>query len=220
VRPRSAIEVGRPDDEVIRIARESCAAVADRPAALAEAFYAHLFDMVPEVRGMFPADMSMQHERMSRTLVDAVRGADDPAAVERLLQRMGGAHARNHAVIPEHYPHVGRALVRAVRELSPRWSPVVASAWVQVYEWMAAHMILGAENSAAHTAQHRTVMGYHHPAVQPPGPPPALPPSPVHTPAAQPPVDYIEGFRGGYGGAYGDGLPPESLRERALSPRF
>jgi hemoglobin-like flavoprotein len=148
--------VGRPDAETIQIARDSCAAVADRPAALAESFYHHLFEMVPEVRGMFPADMSMQHERMSRTLVDAVRGADDPVAVERLLQRMGAAHGRNHAVVPEHYPHVGRALVRAVRDLSPRWSPSVASAWVQVYEWMAAHMILGAENSAAHT-EARTV---------------------------------------------------------------
>lgn len=151
MRPRSAAEVGRPDADTIQIARDSCAAVADRPAALAESFYAHLFDMVPEVRGMFPADMSMQNERMSRALVEAVRGADDPAAVERLLQRMGAAHSRNHSVIPEHYPHVGRALVRAVRDLSPRWSPHVASAWVQVYEWMAAHMVIGAENSTAHT---------------------------------------------------------------------
>jgi hemoglobin-like flavoprotein len=223
VRPRSAIEVGRPDAATIQIARESCAAVADRPVALAESFYWHLFDMVPEVRAMFPADMSMQHERMSRTLVDAVKGADDPAAVERLLQRMGGAHARNHAVIPEHYPHVGRALVRAVRELSPRWSPVVASAWVQVYEWMAAHMILGAENSTAHTAQHRPPPAYHHPPAHQPAHQPAS--GPGHQPAlptaqapAQPRIEYADGFRGSYGGAYGEGLPPDSLRERALSP--
>lgn len=153
MRPRSAAEVGRPDAETIQIARESCAAVADRPAALAESFYAHLFELAPQVRTMFPEDMSVQHERMSRTLTDAVRAADDPAAVERLLQRMGAAHGRNHAVVAEHYPYVGRALVRAVRDLSPGWSTAVGSAWVQVYEWMAAHMVLGAENSAAHTEQ-------------------------------------------------------------------
>jgi hemoglobin-like flavoprotein len=141
--------VGRPDAETIRIARESCAAVADRPAAIAETFYVHLFELAPAVRDMFPADMSIQNERMSRTLLDAVRNADDPEKVERLLQRMGAAHARNHAVIAEHYPYVGRALVRAVRELSPRWSAVVGSAWVQVYEWMAAHMVLGADVEAA-----------------------------------------------------------------------
>jgi hemoglobin-like flavoprotein len=123
--------------------------VADRPAAIAEIFYEHLFELAPSVRSMFPADMSIQHERMSRTLIDAVRNADDPVKVERLLQRMGAAHARNHAVIAEHYPYVGRALVRAVRDLSPRWSASVGSAWVQVYEWMAAHMILGADIEAA-----------------------------------------------------------------------
>jgi len=123
-----------------------------------------------------------------------VRCADDPVAVERLLQRMGAAHGRNHAVAPEHYPYVGRALVRAVRDLSPRWSSSVGAAWVQVYEWMAAHMILGAENSAAHTEN--TVA------------------NPIFRPG-----EPAEGFRGGYGGAYGDGLPPATLRQRALSPR-
>src|SRR5215211_2899509 len=132
VRPRSVVEVGRPDAATIEIARQSCAAVADRPVTLAETFYSHLFDLAPEVRGMFPADMSTQHDRMSRTLVDAVRDADDPAAVERLLHRMGAAHARNHAVAPEHYPYVGRALVRAVRDLSPQWSSSVGAAWVQI----------------------------------------------------------------------------------------
>jgi hypothetical protein len=47
---------------------------------------------------------------------------------------------------------VGRALVRAVRELSPKWSTAVGSAWVQVYEWMAAHMILGAAHGGSLSA--------------------------------------------------------------------
>lgn len=183
------VEVGRPYAATIEIARQSCAAVADRPVVLAETFYSHLFDLAPEVRGMFPADMSMQHERMSRTLVDAVRDADDPAAVERLLHRMGAAHARNHAVAPEHYPYVGRALVRAVRDLSPQWSSSVGAAWVQVYEWMVAHMILGAESATARTEET----------------------------AAHPMIVPAEGFRGEYGGAYGYDLPLATLRERALS---
>jgi hemoglobin-like flavoprotein len=186
------MEVGRPDAQTIEIARESCAAVADRPAQLAECFYEHLFELAPQVRAMFPADMSIQHERMSRTLVDAVRAADDPAAVERLLQRMGAAHGRNHSVVAEHYPYVGRALVRAVRDLSPGWSTAVGSAWVQVYEWMAAHMVLGAENSAAHTEPRVT-----------PGDPKAVPALPRPT-----------------GSFHGETLSDVSAqRFRALSPR-
>lgn len=148
LRPRSAAEVGRPDAQTIEMVRASCAAVIDEPAVIAECFYMHLFDLAPEVRGMFAKDMSVQNERMSRALMDAVRGADNPAWVEYLLQRMGARHARHHGAVPEHYPYVGRALVRAVRDLSPQWEPALGSAWVQVYEWMAAHMVLGAERGA------------------------------------------------------------------------
>jgi hemoglobin-like flavoprotein len=144
MRPRSAEEVGRPDQATIEKVRESCAAVIDRPAQIAEAFYRHLFELAPAVRDMFPADMSLQHERMSRALLEAVRAADNPELVEDLLRKMGARH-RAYGAIAEHYPHVGRALVRAVRDLSPTWSPSVGSAWVQVYEWMAAHMLVGAE---------------------------------------------------------------------------
>lgn len=125
--------------------RASCAAVADRPALLAEHFYDHLFELAPQVREMFPEDMTLQNERMSGALMKAVKGAHNPARVEAMLRHMGAAHSRHHSVAPEHYPYVGRALVRAVRDLSPEWAPALGSAWVQVYEWMAAHMVLGAE---------------------------------------------------------------------------
>jgi hemoglobin-like flavoprotein len=125
--------------------RRSCAGVADRPVQLAESFYEHLFELAPAVRGMFAHDMSLQNERMSRMLMDVVLGADNPDRIERILQRMGAEHGRHLDVVPEHYPFVGRAIVRAVRDLSPEWSPALGSAWVLVYEWMAAHMVLGAE---------------------------------------------------------------------------
>jgi hemoglobin-like flavoprotein len=137
--------VGRPDQETIEMVRASCAGVIDRPALLAEHFYEHLFELAPQVRDMFPEDMALQNERMSGALLKAVQGAHNPARVEFMLRHMGAGHGRHHNVAPEHYPYVGRALVRAVRDLSPQWAPALGSAWVQVYEWMAAHMVLGAE---------------------------------------------------------------------------
>jgi len=155
VRPRTTAEVGRPDAATVELARESCAAVADRPAALAESFYQHLFELAPAVRPMFPANMSLQHERMSRALTEVVSRANEPDAVEPLLQRMGAAHARSYGAAAEHYPYVGRALARAVRDLSPRWSPTMGAAWIQVYEWIAAHMVLGADLDLMHRGAHR-----------------------------------------------------------------
>jgi hemoglobin-like flavoprotein len=129
--------------------RQSCVGVADQPVLLAESFYRHLFELAPAVRGMFPADMSVQNGRMSQALLAVVRGADDPARMEAFMQQMGARHAHYYGAAAEHYPYVGRALVRAVRELSPRWSTAVGSAWVQVYEWMAAHMLLGAAHGGS-----------------------------------------------------------------------
>jgi hemoglobin-like flavoprotein len=184
------LEAGRPDAATIAKVRQSCAAVADRPVQLAESFYEHLFELAPSVRGMFAEDMTLQHERMCRILLEAVTLADqNPEAVELLLHQMGAQHARHFDVVPEHYPYVGRALVRAVRALSPRWSSEVGSAWVQVYEWLAAHMVLGAEGGAALRVQKQPAAEAPAPAQAPaqarrPSPRPR--PAPEATPQAPP----------------------------------
>src|SRR5262249_29588823 len=117
----------------------------DRPVALAEAFYAHLFDLAPGVRRMFPRDMTAQNERLCRALLDAIRALVEPerhaAGMERHLARLGAQHAQLYGVEPEHYPYVGHALVRAVRDLSGDRSVAVSSAWVWVYQWMSDHML-------------------------------------------------------------------------------
>jgi hypothetical protein len=120
---------------------------------------------------MFADDMSLQHERMCRILLQAVTMADqDPVAVEIMLQKMGAQHARHFDVIPEHYPFVGRALVRAVRALSMSWSTEIGSAWVQVYEWLAAHMVLGARTGGDLVSAARPT-ALRNAAVPPPTPP-------------------------------------------------
>lgn len=162
MRPRPTDEVGRPDPETIALVRESCGAITDRPELISERFYFHLFELAPSVRPMFAADLTPQHERMTRALLDAVREADDPDTVERRLQQMGARHGLYHGAAAEHYPFVGRALVRAVRDVAPAWSPMTGSAWVQVYEWMAAHMVLGAERGAELVAENPALLTGRH----------------------------------------------------------
>jgi hemoglobin-like flavoprotein len=135
----------RPNAEAMAIVRRTAAAVADRPAALAERFYYHLFELAPAVRGMFPQDMTAQNERLSRALFDAVIALVDPdrhaARMEDNLHRLGAHHARRYGVQPEHYPYVGHALVRAVNDVSGDSSASTSSAWIWVYEWISVHMI-------------------------------------------------------------------------------
>jgi hemoglobin-like flavoprotein len=127
------------------IVQRTAASVADRPVALAECFYHHLFELAPGVRGMFPQDMTAQNEKLSRALFEAVRALVDPdrhaARMEVNLHKLGADHARRHGVKPEHYPYVGHALVRAVSDVSGDWSASTSSAWLWVYEWVSTHMI-------------------------------------------------------------------------------
>jgi hemoglobin-like flavoprotein len=135
----------RPSIEAMQIVQRTASAVADRPVALAEAFYQHLFLLAPGVREMFPADMTAQNEKLCRALLDGIRALTHPERyahdMERMLGRLGAQHVRYYGVQPEHYPYVGHALVRAVRDLTGDWTVSTSSAWIWVYDWMSAHML-------------------------------------------------------------------------------
>lgn len=140
--------VPRPSAEVIGAVRASCRAVAHRPVALAEAFYGHLFEMAPQLRAMFAPDLTGQMQRMSDTLLGAVAQleAADTVELEAALRRLGAVHGAQYGVDPEHYRYVGHALTRAVRDVSgPSYSGYLSSSWIAVTQWVAAHMVAGAE---------------------------------------------------------------------------
>ncbi|MCW2719404.1 globin domain-containing protein [Pseudonocardia sp.] len=146
--PAARQDVRRPAPEVIAAVRASCASVADRPVRLAETFYAHLFEMAPHTRGMFPADMSDQMQKMTGTLLAAISHLESPdtAALEALLRKLGADHRTKYGVESEHYLYIGHALTRAVRDVSgPAFSGGLSSSWIAVYQWVAAHMMAGAD---------------------------------------------------------------------------
>lgn len=144
---RRVSEVPLPDREIIELVRLSCVDVPEGSARLARSFYDNLFEMVPSVRGMFAADIKPQQQRMADALLSVVRHLDDPDEVAHHLRGLGRQHHRELGVQPEHYPYVGRALVRAVSEVSPTWTSSMSSAWVLVYQWVTAQMLAGAEGA-------------------------------------------------------------------------
>ncbi|MFE3457522.1 globin domain-containing protein [Nocardiopsis aegyptia] len=146
--PRRITEVPLPDESVIEAVRASCARLPAGSTRLAERFYENLFAMAPDVRAMFPDDLRPQHKRMATALLEVVQHLDSPDDVAGYLQDLGAQHHRELQVKPEHYPFVGRSLVRAVSEISPTWTSSMSSAWVLVYEWITANMLAGAERAA------------------------------------------------------------------------
>lgn len=144
----------RPSPAVITAVRGSLQAVASRPVALAESFYAELFAMEPALRGMFPADMTGQMLKMTDTLVGAISALDTPdlGELEAALRTLGADHRTRFGVENGHYAYIGHALTRAVRDVAgPAYSGSLSSAWIALYQWVAAHMTAGAD--AADKAQ-------------------------------------------------------------------
>ncbi|WDZ91459.1 globin domain-containing protein [Nocardiopsis sp. HUAS JQ3] len=190
--PRSIEEVPLPAPAVIEAVRQSCSALPPGSTRLADRFYQNLFEMAPAVRDMFPANMQTQKERMAFALLEVVRYLDEPEEVAGYLRRLGAQHKRDMDIKPEHYPFVGRALVRAVSEVSPTWSSSMSSAWIVVYEWITANMLAGAREAEGGSGGSRTAgnggsgtAGHGRTAASPPGERPAPPASPRSDPSAE-----------------------------------
>ncbi len=147
--PRRLHQLPPFDPETVKIVRASCAQLPSDQTELAREFYFQLFEMVPQARAMFPEDMTEQNERLLGAILSAVRHLDRPEFVEAHLRRWGAEHRHSHHVTNDLYIYVAHALVRALKRILGYLETRVASAWVAVYEWMAAVMIDGADASEA-----------------------------------------------------------------------
>lgn len=135
------------DPATVALVRASCRALPADATVLTREFYGCLFEMVPELRAMFPQDLSVQSDRLLRALLAAVDALDDPARLAPQLRAWGARHAQVYGVTDGMYAYVGHALVRALRKVIGDADTSVGSAWIAVYQWLATTMIAGARDS-------------------------------------------------------------------------
>lgn len=144
--PRRLHELPSFDARTIEAVRRSCAGLPE-PIELTREFYRDLFKRVPAARALFPDDMTAQQERLLSGILAAVRAMDQPHLVEDSLRRWGVVHRRLHGITNDLYPQVGHSLLHALKLLYPSMESSLGSAWIAVYEWMAAVMIDGADQA-------------------------------------------------------------------------
>src|SRR5258708_3810394 len=125
----------------VKLVQGSFAKVAPISETAAELFYGRLFEIAPQVRAMFPDDMSEQRKKLMATLAIVVNGLNNldtilPAASALAKRHVGyGAEAG-------HYPVVGAALLWTLEKgLGDAWTPPVAAAWTQAYTTLSGFMI-------------------------------------------------------------------------------
>lgn len=114
------------------------ASIADRAAVM---FYDRLFEIAPQVKTMFPADMAEQRQKLMATLGVVVNGLSNLESVLPAATALAKRHVA-YGAKPEHYPVVGSALLWTLeRGLGDAWTKEVADAWTAAYGTLSGYMI-------------------------------------------------------------------------------
>ncbi|XWN30551.1 MAG: globin family protein [Devosia sp.] len=124
----------------------------------ADLFYERLFEIDPNVKALFTkTDLSQQKRTLLQALAATIARLNDPDAVARQLQDLGGRHA-TYGVEAHHYALVGEALLWTLEKgLDDRWSPEIQQAWTAAYAMIAQQMLEGAGAVPSNTGR-----GQHH----------------------------------------------------------
>ena len=132
----------------IKLVQESFAKVAPISEQAAVIFYDRLFELAPQVRAMFPNDMTEQRKKLMATLAVVVNGFTNLEAVLPAASALAKRHVA-YGARPAHYPVVGGALLWMLEKgLGEAWTPDVAAAWTAAYGVLSSYMISEAYGSA------------------------------------------------------------------------
>jgi hemoglobin-like flavoprotein len=115
----------------------------------ADLFYDRLFHIAPEVRPMFPADLSEQKRKLIQMLAVAVGGLSKLEEIVPAVEDLGRRHV-GYGVVPAHYGSVGAALLWTLKQgLGADFTPEVEAAWAETFGLLSGAMIAAGETVAA-----------------------------------------------------------------------
>ena len=125
----------------IKLVQESFAKVAPISDQAAVMLYNRLFEVAPQVKAMFPADMTEQRKKLMATLAVVVNGLGNLESILPAASALATRHV-SYGAKPEHYPVVGNALLWTLEKgLGEAWTAEVADAWTAAYGTLSGFMI-------------------------------------------------------------------------------
>jgi hemoglobin-like flavoprotein len=114
------------------------------PAAFSGAFFLTLFEEMPEVEGLMPADLAAHGEYVEAAIAVVIRNLGDLYALERPLEELGAEHARR-GIGPDRLAAAHGILMKTMRRLSAtRLSAEEEGDWSAAFAALLAPMIRGA----------------------------------------------------------------------------
>lgn len=106
----------------------------------ADLFYARLFEIAPEVRSLFPQDLSEQKKKLMGMLGTAVGSLHRLDAILPAVADLGKRH-KGYGVTAAQYAPVGAALLWTLEKgLGADFTPEVKAAWTETYTTLAGVM--------------------------------------------------------------------------------
>jgi nitric oxide dioxygenase len=125
----------------VNLVQQSFAKVAPISETAAVIFYDRLFEIAPQVKAMFPADMTEQRKKLMATLAVVVNGLGNLQSILPAASALAQRHV-SYGAKPEHYPVVGAALLWTLEKgLGDAWTADVAEAWTAAYGALSGFMI-------------------------------------------------------------------------------
>lgn len=124
----------------IELVQTSFKKVVPIAATAADLFYGRLFEIAPEVRPMFPQDMTEQKAKLMGMLGTAVTNLHKLETILPAVKALGERH-KGYGVTAAHYSPVGAALLWTLEKgLGADFTPEVKSAWTETYTALAGLM--------------------------------------------------------------------------------
>jgi hemoglobin-like flavoprotein len=126
--------------EQITLVQTSFRKVVPIAGTAADLFYGRLFEIAPDVRPLFPDDMTEQKSKLMAMLVTAVSNLHQLETILPAVKALGERH-KGYGVTPEYYTPVGAALLWTLEKgLGPDFTPETKAAWTEAYTALAGVM--------------------------------------------------------------------------------
>ncbi|MGE3916789.1 MAG: globin family protein [Hyphomicrobiaceae bacterium] len=128
----------------VKLVQDSFKMVVPIAPQAADLFYGRLFEIAPDVRALFPADLTEQKKKLVTMLATAVNNLHQVESIVPAVQDLGRRHV-NYGVKADHYKPVGEALIWTLEQgLADAFTPSVKAAWLETYTTLATVMTAAA----------------------------------------------------------------------------
>lgn len=123
------------------VVEESFSAIGPVTIEMGEAFYDNLFELAPQLRGMFARETIEQAMRFAEVLAHIVSNLRAPQNLLPIIRKLGERH-RELGVVEAFYVPFKAALLKTLEErMRDGWTPEVEAAWSSTYDMVATEML-------------------------------------------------------------------------------